>query len=394
MSDSSNGSGGDAWSDAVSSTDSFSETSSQSWFSRLGNALTGILIGLVLLPLTGWGLFWNEGRAVQTARSLTEGAGLVRSVSPDRPEPANEGTLVHVSGAVRADKPPGDAELNVAPPAGTLRLLRQVEMYQWQEQTSSETRTKLGGGTETVTTYNYRRVWHEGRLDSSRFRQPDGHQNPQPRYASRAFNANNVMLGGFRLSDAQVSGLSGGEAFSPPGANADGAVFIGGSADAPRVGDLRITWRAVKPDALSIIAAQVGDGFGPYATRAGDRLFRLDQGRVPAAAMIQAAQDENRMLTWILRLVGVVVMFIGWALIFNPLKVLADVVPFIGSIVGFGTGLLAAVLTFVFAPTIIAIAWLFYRPLVGIAILAVGFGIAFGLSRLRRARPALQGKPA
>lgn len=392
MSDNSSDPGDGGWG-APSSGDSLTETSSQSWFSRLGSALTGILIGLVLLPLAGWGLFWNEGRAVQTARSLTEGAGLVQSVSPDRPDAANEGRLVHVSGPVRAEKPPGDPELNVTPPPGTLRLLRQVEMYQWQEQTSSETRTKLGGGTETVTTYNYRRVWQEGRIDSSRFRQPDGHQNPQMRHSSRAFNATNVMLGGFRLSDAQVSGLSGGDPFVPPGANSDGGMFIGGSADAPRVGDLRITWRAVKPDALSVIAAQLGDGFGPYATRAGDRLFRLDQGRVPAAAMIQAAQDENAMLTWILRLVGVVVIFIGWSLIFNPLKVLADVIPPLGWVVGFGTGLISGVLTLILAPTIIAIAWLVYRPIVGIAILVIGFGLAYGLTRLRARRP-LQGKPA
>lgn len=374
--------------------DSFTQTTTQSWFSRMGGALTGILVGLVLLPLVGWGLFWNEGRAVQTARSLAEGANLVQTVPAERPDPANEGRLIHVSGAVRTEKPPGDPDLNIAATPGTLRLLRQVEMYQWQEQTSSETRTRLGGGTETVTTYSYRRIWHEGRMDSGRFRQPDGHQNPQPRHASRAFNAPGVMLGGFRLSDAQVSGLSGGEAFTPPGATTDGGMFIGANAEEPRVGDLRITWRVIRPESLSVIAAQSGDGFAPYPTRAGDRLFRLDQGRVAPAAMIQAAQDENRILTWILRLVGVMVMFVGWLLIFNPVKVLADVIPPLGWVVGVGTGLISGVLTLILAPTIIAIAWLVYRPLVGIAILAVGFALAFGLTRLRRRRPALQGKPA
>ena len=393
MSDDSNDSGADDSGNGGGG-DSFSETTTQSWFSRLAGALGGILIGLILLPLAGWGLFWNEGRAVQTARSLAEGAGIVRSVAAEQPDPANEGRLVHVSGAVRSEKPPGDAELNIAAPPGTLRLLRQVEMYQWQEQTSSETRTKLGGGTETVTTYSYRRVWHEGLIDSSRFRQPDGHQNPQPRYASRAFNAPGVMLGGFRLSDAQVSGLSGGEVFAPPGAGTDGVLFLGANAEAPRVGDLRVTWRIIRPEALSVIGAQIGDGFGRFQTSAGDRLFRMDQGRVPAAAMIQAAQDENRILTWILRLVGAVVIFIGWLLILNPLKVLADVIPPLGWVVGVGTGLIAGVLTLSLAPTIIAIAWLVYRPLVGIAILATGFALAFGLTRLRRTRPALQGKPA
>lgn len=375
--------------------DSFTETTSQSWFQRLGGAITGILVGLILLPVGGFLLFWNEGRAVQTARSLTEGAGLVQSASPERPDPALEGRLVHVAGAVRAASVPRDSELNVTPPEGTIRLARRVEMYQWQEQTSSETRTRMGGGQETVTTYNYRRVWAEGRIDSSRFRQPDGHQNPEPRYQTRAFNAERVMLGGFRISDAQVNQIPASTSLAIPGGNADGGRYIGQNPEAPRVGDLRITWQVAAPDALSVIGAQVGDGFGPYATRAGDRLFMIEPGRVPAAAMFQQAQADNVTLTWILRLVGTIVMFLGFLIIFNPLKVLADVIPFIGSIVGFGTGLLAAVLTLIFAPATIAIAWLFYRPLVGIAILAIGIALAYGLTRLRRNRPAsIRGKTA
>jgi hypothetical protein len=375
--------------------DSFTETTHQSWFQRLGGALTGILVGLILLPVAGFLLFWNEGRAVQTARSLSEGAGLVQSASPERPDPALEGRLVHVAGPVSAAGLPRDSDLGITPAEGTLRLIRRVEMYQWQEQTSSETRTRMGGGQETVTTYSYRRVWQEGRIDSSRFRQPDGHQNPEPRYATRAFNAERVMLGGYRVSDAQVNQIPANTAFAVPGGNADGGRYIGQDPQNPRVGDLRITWQVARPDALSVIGAQVGDGFGPFATRAGDRLFMIEPGRVPAAAMFQQAEADNVTLTWILRLVGTVVMFLGFLIIFNPLKVLADVVPFIGSIVGFGTGLLAAVLTLILAPATIAIAWLFYRPLVGIAILAVGIALAYGLTRLRRNRPApLQGKPA
>ncbi|MDB5378308.1 MAG: hypothetical protein JWR00_2754, partial [Rubritepida sp.] len=97
-------------------TDTFTSTSSQSWFSRIGSALVGLLIGLVMIPGSGALLFWNEGRAVQTARSLTEGAGAVRAVSADRPDAANEGKLVHVSGPVRVGQVPLDTELDAKPP--------------------------------------------------------------------------------------------------------------------------------------------------------------------------------------------------------------------------------------------------------------------------------------
>ncbi|WP_165585466.1 TMEM43 family protein [Roseococcus sp. SYP-B2431] len=388
MSDSGGSESGSPWTNpggAPGGADTFTSTSSQSWFSRIGSALVGLLIGLVLIPGSGFLLFWNEGRAVQTARSLTEGAGLVRDVPADRPDGANEGRLVHVSGPVRVGQVPLDAELDARPPDGTLRLVRNVEMFQWLEENRSETRTRLGGGTETVTTSTYRRGWHDGRVDSSRFRQPDGHQNPALRYQPRSFNAQGVTLGGFRLSDQQIGGLPADQTLSLP--SGDSTRYIGGDPNNPRVGDLRITWRYAQPSDVSVIAAQAGDAFGPYATNAGDRLMLIRAGTVPAPAMFQQAQDDNALLTWILRLVGVVLMFVGWALLFNPLKVLADVIPPLGAVVGFGTGALAAVLTALVAPVVIAIAWLFYRPLVGIAILAAGLALAYGFTRLRRRRP-------
>jgi len=367
--------------------ENFTETTSQSWFSRLGGALGGMLFGLALLPIGAALLFWNEGRAVQTARSLTEGAGMVRAVPAERADPANEGRLVHVSGALRIATPPRDAELNLTPPGSTLRLVRKVEMFQWQEETQSETRNRLGGGTETVTTYRYNRAWVEGRVDSSRFRQPDGHQNPEPRHASRVFTADGVMLGGFRLAQAQFGGVSAEEALPAPSGTGN-TLFLGVDAASPRPGDLRITWLAARPEALSVIAAQVGDGFGPFATRAGDRLFMLEPGPVPAAAMFRAAEEGNAVLTWILRAVGTLAILVGWMMLLNPMKVLADVIPFLGTVVGFGTGLVAGLLTIVVAPLVIGMAWLFYRPLIGFAMLALTALGVFGLTRLRRPRKA------
>ncbi len=365
--------------------DVFTETTSQSWFSRLGGALTGLLIGLVLVPGSSALLFWNEGRAVQTAQSLAEGAGLVLPV--ERLDRANEGRLVHTAGPARITTPPRDPEFGAPPPDGTIRLVRSVEMFQWKEDQESETRNKLGGGTETVTTYRYSRVWAEGRIDSARFRQPEGHQNPTPRQASRSFVAQGVTLNGYRLTDAQLAGLPANEALTPPGAT-DTVRYIGADPSSPRIGDLRITWSAARPEALSVIAAQSGEGFAPYATRAGDRLMMVEAGRRTPAEMFRAAEDGNAILTWILRAVGAVLMFVAFALLMRPVKVLADVIPPLGWVVGFGTSLVAGVLTLLLAPTVIAVAWLFYRPLVAIAVLVAGAAAAFGLTRLRRRAPA------
>jgi hypothetical protein len=94
------------------------------------------------------------------------------------------------------------------------------------------------------------------------------------------------------------------------------------------------------------------------------------------------------MITWIVRGVGALVMFIGFALFFRPLGVLADVLPILGDIIRLGTGAVGLALTAVLAPLTIAIAWFYYRPIVGILVLLAGIAIAVGLWFLGRSRRA------
>jgi len=75
--------------------DSFTERTHTSWFARIGKSFVAVLFGLVLLVGSSVLLFWNEGRAVQTERSLAEGRGLVSPSSPSglpRPTKANSFT--------------------------------------------------------------------------------------------------------------------------------------------------------------------------------------------------------------------------------------------------------------------------------------------------------------
>ena len=117
---------------------SFTETTTTSWFSRLKSGLVGLVIGPLLVLGMIWLLSWNEGRSVQTYRALVEGAGLVVSVDSGSIDAANEGKLVHVAGPVKPDGTPEDAALGVVA-EGAAGLSRKVEMYQWVEDSSSET---------------------------------------------------------------------------------------------------------------------------------------------------------------------------------------------------------------------------------------------------------------
>ena len=371
------------------SDDSFTETTTKSWGSRIGKSIKGVLFGIVLVVGSGIFLFWNEGRAVQTQRSLTEGASLVATVDPARVDPAHEGQLVHVSGDIKPGAALSDPAFGVS--ATALRLVRTVEMYQWKEETKTETRRNVGGSEETVTTYEYVRVWNDSRYNSSRFKRPDGHTNPEMRFRNTSYASQDATMGAFRPGGNVLGRLPANDAVTLDASLAntlkgrvggpvhvvDNRIYLGDNPSTPRIGDLRVSYRSTPGGPASIIGRQTGPGFAEYQTKAGDRLLLVRPGTQSAAEMFSAAQAENRILTWLMRLGGVLAMFFGFFLILNPLVVIGDVVPFIGSILGAGAGLVSLVLTAVLAPLIIALAWLWYRPLVSIVVLAVGFGVAY-----------------
>jgi hypothetical protein len=384
-------------------TDSFTETKQVSWLQRIKDALVGILIGIGLVLIACFLLFWNEGRAVQTARSLTEGRGAVASIDPQRTDPANEGKIVHLAGAVKIPSSLTDEEFGVS--AQALRLVRKVEMYQWREEKKTETRKNFGGSEETVTTYSYQRAWLDTRQDSSRFRNQDGHRNPDMRYHARDLMSRDATLGTFQLNETVLRQIAAGDELrvdpalagplqtklSGPVQVTDGRIYLGRDPGSAQIGDHRIGYRVARPESISVIGRQSGSGFAEYQTQAGDRLLMATAGNVPAADMFRAAERENTIITWAIRIGGAFAIFLGWVLVFRPLSVVGDLVPLVGTILSVGTGLVAMFLTFLIAPTVIGIAWLFYRPLIGIAILLAGLGGAIGIKMLASRRAASAG---
>ncbi len=81
-------------------------------------------------------------------------------------------------------------------------------------------------------------------------------------------------------------------------------------------------------------------------------------------------------------------MFLGLALFFRPLSVLGDVVPMFGSLLAFGTGLFAFAIAAVLSVGTIGVAWIIYRPVLGIALLAVAIGLLVWLAVSGRKRAA------
>lgn len=57
--------------------------------------------------------------------------------------------------------------------------------------------------------------------------------------------------------------------------------------------------------------------------------------------MFKRAERANTVMAWVLRFVGFLVMMFAMLMLLRPFRVLADVVPILGTLVGMGLGLVA-----------------------------------------------------
>ncbi len=362
------------------------------WFSRAGDSFGGMIFGILLFLGSFALLFWNEGRAVKRARDLEFGAENVVKASAATINAKNEGKLIHVSGAASAPGAVTDPVFGVQTKA--LRLSREVEMYQWKENSKSKTDKKLGGAEETRTEYTYQMVWKDGLIDSGNFKE-SGHDNPSTMpYEGADFSAQNIKLGAYALSPAIVEDISPDTAFTPAptkmpaGAKMAGSyIYVGEAMNSPKIGDLRVSYKTAPFGPFSVVAGQQANGLVPFADpELNDPIILLEKGTQSAEAMFKAAEDANAVMTLILRFVGFLMMFFGLRLVSKPLSILASVLPFMGTAVGFVTGFVSFFIAVALSMVTIAIAWIFYRPLVGILLFLVAVGaIAAAIALSRKA---------
>jgi len=414
------------------------ETTRTSWITRLGDSFKGVLTGLAMFigafPL----LFWNEGRAVATAKALAEGENNVTSLQSATVDQANEGKLIHFTGKAETQDVLTDSIFGLS--FTGIRLERSVEMYQWSEKTSTHKQKKLGGAEETVTTYSYQKVWASRLIDSSGFKEA-GHDNPtQILVPEDRYYAQNVTVGGFTLDESQIKRIGQSEQYAIPaevkdatisgmtvirmpgnsgyyitaaqttaqaaapivpvvaGSNAVAAVagavtnaaaavasnvvaaVAGATQTIPaqaKIGDIKVTFSVVRPHDISIVGVQTGNKITSYVAANGKTVYLQNDGTRTAQEMFTSAKQSNKILTWFLRFVGFMLMYMGLSAVFKPLSVIGDVIPFVGTIIGMGTGLVAGLIAAICTLITIAIAWLFYRPVIGIILLVVAGALIF-----------------
>ena len=394
----------------------YTEVTRTGYGDRLKRALGGVVVGFVAFVGGTALLFWNEGNFVKTKKALEEAQGVVVPVEQVATiDPALEGKLIHASARAETQDILEDAEFGVKQTA--IQLRRRVEYYQWVEESRTETRDRMGGGEERVTTYTYKKEWQSQPVNSGEFHDPE-YQNRNTvwmTFDEQTLYAQNVSFGAYVLPQFFVKAIGRAEnanvnpvpeqiqawtktmvahprfpralmaTNAPPPIHVSGnTVYFGRSPGAPVIGDVRVSFTWVLPHEVSIIGKVFGKTFVEFVAKNGKSVSRLDDGIRSAEEMFASAAKENATLTWILRLVGVLCVCFGLKSIFGILEALAKVIPILGDIVGAGVGLVCTLVGLAWSFLWISIAWLAYRPLIGIPLLVASVGCIVWLKKKAR----------
>ena len=143
------------------------------------------------------------------------------------------------------------------------------------------------------------------------------------------------------------------------------------SPSSPAVGDVKVTFEKIMPAKVTLISKVNGNTFGPYKAKNGYTFQTLVMGEKSADEIYESEHSTNTIMTWFLRILGIVMVIGGLKGIFGFLETLLMVVPFIANILGWGVGVICTVVGVVWSLIVIAIAWLFYRPVLAIVLLAI-----------------------
>lgn len=417
--------------------DSVSVTKRTWYGSRVGSSFKKIFSGILLVLVSIALLAWNENNFVEQKAALNEGSKIVEETSSETINPALDQKLVHLDGVTSSpDEQLQDSVFWVK--TEDLKLARNVEMYQWTESSSEECHDNVWGSEDCTTTYDYKKKWKDEVIDSSRFYETAGHNNPTAmEFESELQEKSPIQIRAFTLWEAFVdqlddyetlplqdqkltfpwqesvaqvnvpepeitawsgevlvsswteASLSGEDTSTEANNQASqkverfhlmgNTIYVGEDPANPKVGDLKITFSTVKAWMTSIVGKQNGNEISPYKTSNNRSIALLGKGKVSAEEMFANAHAANRMMTWILRLVGLFLMYLGFSMMFDFIVTLAKVLPFLASIIGVGTSFVAFGLTIILGLGTIAIARVVVRPMVGIPllILAVGGGVGF-----------------
>jgi hypothetical protein len=384
----------------------YQETVTTGYGTQVKQSFKKIATGFTLFLGATAMLWWNEGNSVKTADMLEEAQGVcVEMENPNKKDASLEGQLVCGTAMTATTDLLTDKDFGFS--VNAISTKRKVEYYQWHETKTEETKEKSDGSEKKIITYDYRKDWSPSPIGSSNFKQHYGHVNVVlAEFDDDEQWAEHVSFGAYNLNNSLIHSINTYEPLRPDLSDDvlrvldktiqasyerhytkkedlnsndynfvhvnDNQLYLGLDPNAYKVGDVRIKFEKVAPaHEVTVVAVVDGVGFKPFKAKNGYTLEKLVMGRKTMDQFFEDEQETNTFNTWAYRVLGIVMVIGALKLIFGFVVTLTRIVPFLSTIVGWGVGVICTVLGVVWSLLVIAVAWLFYRPIVGIALLAI-----------------------
>jgi len=425
------------------------DVSYESFFGKMGNALCGVCVGFLLIPISFYIIGKNEMNAVCTRKSFDDAKSQMVETACAYTG-GNDGSFIHFSCDV--NNTGLELESSATNASATAFMMRATSyQYQWRrEQKSKSVDNKVGGGTTTYSCSCWTKVWSSSYLNSNPSASACGPDTAQygltcattwgsgvvttntqwsgstvtSGFATETTTAPEINLHSnaqnqYKVLEDQISSISGnlesqtvayGGFGGPSGWSWDGGVqefynSPGGSGSSSNnvIGDRKIKFSATYASKVSAVGTQATSGgvgylkdqkFGGSTIPPCDQrdVLYFEGGDVSGDDMFENLKEALKALTWILRLVTFLLLFAAFFLIVAPLSVAPDIIPCVGPCIGDLVGSLlclcsccTALVVWMF---VVGVCWLFARPALGGALVAVGLiigGVGYYLKKKKEA---------
>ncbi|MCR5462630.1 MAG: TMEM43 family protein [bacterium] len=361
-------------------------TKEQGFFGKMSSSFSGIIIGILLLFGGIFMLWTNEQKNVKNIKDVKELRDQVIDVVSTSVDSKNEGKLIATSGKLDYNEDvKKDDIFNVS--SQTPVLVRTVEVYQWEEETSDDEKKST----------TYKKVWSEKIIDSENF--DEGHENKTADlipYKSDKFDENETLkVGAFNLISDFIKFIKAEKEVTieegtilPEGYKVYNNKYITNSEDFtnPEIGDIRISYTKADYKEVSVLGKQIGDTIGNYTTAKNTNKMMLVKGTTNGAGMIDSIESANNMAKWIYRVLGSLLIIIAIGSILGPITTLIGYIPFLGNIVNSMIGVVSFLIGLSISLLIIAIAWFAARPIVSIILIAIIVGLIIALIYFKKTK--------
>ncbi|MDH5511063.1 MAG: TMEM43 family protein [Nitrospinota bacterium] len=213
------------------------------------------------------------------------------------------------------------------------------------------------------------------------------------RVVSEWYKAEDVFVGEFKLSSTLISAIGNSQSYPvtedmyeqfsdslrSEALLYSGVLYLGSSPQNPIIGDIKVSYQVYPEQEVSVVAMQQNGRAVGFTTTNGRVLEILYSGFKTADQIFATEQTKNVILTWVIRGAGIMLMYVGLMLSVGQLARLFSWIPLLGAAVASGIALMAGLLSISLSFIVISVAWIFYRPTLGIGLLLVAGFLVFVL---------------